>query len=154
MYTQDETRTPRVQQQAFLEFKFGFHELEVQRRNSSHFYYSAVYSAYITRDRLNQLSFAVSLDQQQCSSDKRFQPEFSGADTWKCDVSPTQFCLPNESWTLWTVSKGASIISTSQSSRHDSSHHDSMCVTRHHHPGHTCSAVYPRLSSSWAPRAL
>jgi hypothetical protein len=110
MYTEDETRTPRLQQYAFLEFKYGFNELDVQWRNSSQFYYSNVFFAY-SMARL-QSSYVVSFDQQQCSSNKLFNQEFSRADTWKCDVSPTQFCLPNESWTLWTVSKGAIVFST------------------------------------------
>ena len=143
--THDNSRIPRVSNYAFLEFKYGFHDIEIHWRNSSRMKYL---SSIV--DRASS-GYVVSLDQQQCSA-KRLVRE----NLWNCDVEPTKFCLPGDSWTLLAVSKGASFTPTlSQSDRHNSSPHDSLCFSRYHHPCHPCIAVgHPHLVISDATNSL
>jgi hypothetical protein len=132
--TYDDARIPRERHVAFLEFKYGFNDLEIHvRSNGSDF---TINDPGLRRTRFQ--SIALSFEQQQCSADRRLEDMY-----WNCVVTPNTFCLPPSVWLIWTISKGASFISTSwRSDTNKFSYHDSTCFTRHHHSSNRCSDVF------------
>jgi hypothetical protein len=129
----DDARIPRERHVAFLEFKYGFNDLEIHvRSNGSDFTIDE------PQQRARFQSIALSFEQQQCSADRSLAGVY-----WNCAVTPNTLCLPPSAWLSWTISKGASCISMRWPwDTRNFSHHDSTCFTRHHHSSNRCSDVF------------
>jgi hypothetical protein len=106
----DTAKVPQEEHLASYDFLFGFHDLEM-RLYSTRTHTFDIYTNFHISSKFES-NFEVSLDHQQCSGDRfTSRDSFMTIEKWKCELTPTKFCLPPDSWIVWVISKGACVTS-------------------------------------------